>query len=123
MADMTLAALKSQVMFQTNNDDDDVSEFLPHLVGYLNEGYDLLVLALTDEHLEDDAYMASDSDTPSLIPIWAQPAVADYGTWMVYRNGNPSKQQRGMQFLRAFNEVRARLSALHLKGKQFYNMD
>jgi len=123
MADMTLAALKSQVMFQTNNDDDDVSEFLPHLVGYLNEGYDLLVLALTDEHLEADAYMADDPDTMPLIPVWAQPAVADYGTWMVYRNGNPSKQQRGMQFLRAFNEVRARLSALHLKGKQFYNLD
>lgn len=120
---MTLSSLKDTVMFQTNNDTDDVDEYLPYLVGYLNEGYDLLVLALTDEHLDTEAYLSASTDTPSLIPAWAHQAIADYGTWMVYRNGNPSKQQRGMQFLRAFNEVRARLSALHLKGKQFYNMD
>lgn len=120
---MTLSELKNRVMFQTNNDVDDVDEYLPYLVGYLNEGYDLLVLALTDEHMAETAYLAADTDAPSLIPVWAHPAVADYATWLVYRNGNPSKQQRGMQYLRAFNDMLSRLKALSLKGRQFYNMD
>ena len=120
---MTLSNMKNRVMFQTNNDTDDVSEYLPYLTSYLNEGYDLLLLAYTDEHLESTAYMSSDTDTPSLLPEWSHHAIADYGTWLVYRNGNPSKQQRGIQFLRAFNEVSARLKALSLKGRQFYNVD
>ena len=40
---MTLKQIQDQVMFQTNNDADDLPDFLPHLHDYINEGYDLLV--------------------------------------------------------------------------------
>ena len=48
---MTVGEIKNAVMFQTNNDTDDVGDFLPYLMDYINEGYDLLVFAYTDTHL------------------------------------------------------------------------
>ena len=36
---MTVGEIKNAVMFQTNNDTDDVGDFLPYLMDYINEGY------------------------------------------------------------------------------------
>lgn len=103
---MTTAEIKTMVMFQTNNDADDLGDFMPHLMHYINEGYDLLHDAYTRKHPE--TLLARDSDTP-VLPPWAHRAIADYATWLVYRNGNPSKQQRGYAFRNAFEEVKAQL--------------
>lgn len=120
---MTVEELESRVIFQTNNDEDDLDDYLPYLCDYLNEAYDQLLFALSGEHLEADAYLKLDSDTPELIPIWAHPALADFATWRIYRNSNPTKQQRGMQFLQSFNLIKAQVQESALRGVQFYNMD
>ena len=107
---MTLGEIKDQVMFQTNNDADDVGDFLPHLVDYVNEGYDLLMNAWNRTHIPAAEYdrLENDSDEPEL-PEWIHRSLADWATWLVYRNGNPNKQQRGYPFRTAFDEVLARI--------------
>lgn len=102
---MTVAEIKHMVMYQTNNDADDLGDFMPHLLHYINEGYDLLVEAYQCSHLEPAQLLTKDIDTPAL-PEWMHRALADYATWMVYRNGNPQKQQRGYVFRNAFESVR-----------------
>lgn len=109
---MTVGEIKNEVMFQTNNDIEDVEEYLPYLLGYINEGYDKLVYSYTKEHVgETRPWLEEDSDEPQL-PDWSHRALADYGTWLVYRNGNPQKQNRGMAFLSAFNEMVSKLNGL-----------
>ena len=66
---MTVEEIKNRVMFQTNNDVDDMDE-------------------------------------PAL-PVRFHPAIADWATWLVYRNGTPQKQQRGIPFRNAFEEMLA----------------
>lgn len=39
---MRMSEIQERVMFQTVNDIDDIGDFLPHLDGYINAGYDLL---------------------------------------------------------------------------------
>ena len=103
---MTLEELKARVIFQINADLDDLGDYEPHLSGYVNQGYDKLAWALLTRRLGSRGLpvLEADSDVP-VLPDWMHPAMADYATWLVYRNGNPQKQQRGMQFLQAFNEV------------------
>lgn len=117
---MTTAEIKTMVMFQTNNDADDLGDYMPHLMHYINEGYDLLHEAFTREH--PAVPLSRDVDVP-VLPDWAHRAIADYATWLVYRNGNPSKQQRGYAFREAFERVKARL--LEARGGQhryFFNI-
>ena len=40
---MTFQEIKETALTQTNNDIEDIDEFLPHLDGYVNEGYDHMV--------------------------------------------------------------------------------
>ena len=126
---MTVGQIKNLVMFQTNNDAEDVGDFQPALLGYINEGYDKLVHARTGRHLlpTDEAYrpLSWDNDTPNL-PEHAHKAIADWATWSIYRNGNPQKQQRGYVFRSAFEEM---VSTLQSEGesnepapKHFYNI-
>ena len=104
---MNVLEIKNEVMFQTNNDIDDLPDFLPHLNDYINEGYDKLVYAYAGEHLSESKYptLREGSDSPKL-PDWTHRALADYATYMIYRNGNPQKQQRGYAYLSLFNETR-----------------
>lgn len=108
---MTVAELKNLVMHQTNNDTDDLGDFLPYLMDYLNEGYDLLLYARDKTHISDNPLvkLVKDSDVPDL-PLWTHKAIADWATWLVYRNGNPQKQQRGYAFRSAFQEVSSLLT-------------
>jgi hypothetical protein len=105
---MTLAEIKNMVMFQTNNDADDLGDFLPYLNDYINEGYDRLVKAWCGEHvgIDSDVYspLKHDKSQPEL-PDWTHKAIADWATWLVYRNGNSNKQSRGMAFRNSFEEL------------------
>lgn len=107
---MTLGEIKDQVMFQTNNDADDVADFLPHLVDYINEGYDRLMVAWDKSHVPGVTYdrLEVDPDEPEL-PEWTHRALVDWATWLIYRNGNPQKQQRGMAYRNSFEEIRAKI--------------
>ena len=104
---MTFAEIKDQIMFQTNNDADDIDDYLPHVDDYINEGYDKLVKVWTkNTHVPTDEYprLKEDTDVPKL-PEWIHRAICDYATWLVYRNGNTQKQQRGLYFRQMFEDV------------------
>ena len=108
---MTLGEIKDQIMFQTNNDPEDVGDYLPHLVDYINEGYDRMMNAWNKNHIPTEEYdrLEVDSDEPQL-PEWTHRAIADWATWLCYRNGNPQKQQRGMAYRNAFEQILAQLA-------------
>lgn len=108
---MTLKEIKDQVMFQTNNDAEDIDDYLPHVDDYINDGYDRLVSAWTKNHVPQESYprLEDDDDEPNL-PEWLHRYLADWATWLVYRNGNPQKQQRGMAYRYAFEEVLAKIA-------------
>jgi hypothetical protein len=112
---MTLGDIKDMVMFQTNNDKDDLGDFLPYLETYINDGYDRLTVAYAGEHsgADSDTYppLRNDKASPEL-PDWCHHAIADWATWLVYRNGNVQKQNRGYQFRSAFSEVEGRLRGM-----------
>ena len=102
---MTLLEIQEHIMHQTNNDADDLGDYLPHLNDYINEGYDRIVVRWDEKHVPSDDYpkLESRGDEPNL-PRWCHRYIADWATWLVYRNGNPQKQQRGMQYKYAFEE-------------------
>ena len=110
---MNLAELKNAVMNQTNNDADDLGDFLPHLVDYINEGYERLVFASAKQHVSSDSDdytpLSNDKSSPNL-PEWMHRSIADWATWLVYRNGNIQKQNRGYAFRNAFLETEAKAS-------------
>ena len=128
---MTLSEIQEQVMFQTNNDAEDVGDFEPYLVGYINDGYDRLLYAYEKVHPETGSVgyplLNADLDKPKL-PEWAHTALADWATWLVYRNGNPQKQQRGYHFRAAFDEIERRITSTGGKAgmakpvTNFYNI-
>ena len=80
---MTLAEIKNQIMFQTNNDAEDIDDYLPHVVDYINDGYDRLVKVWTKSHMPQDGYtpLADDSDEPA-VPEWTHRALCDWATWL-----------------------------------------
>ena len=53
---MTLQAIQEQVMFQTNNDADDLGDYTPHIDDYINEGYDRIVVVWDKNHVPSEAY-------------------------------------------------------------------
>jgi hypothetical protein len=113
---MTLGEIKAQVMFQTNNDAEDLPDFEPHLTDYINEGYDILVLNYAKEHVStvSEKYpplIATETEPEPVpnLPEYAHRALADYATYLVYRNGNAVKQNRGIPYYQAFNEVLVKL--------------
>lgn len=110
---MTLGELKEQVMFQTNNDSDDVGDFLPALNDYINEAYDRLINVWAKQHVSGSSAeyfpMESNSDEP-VTPEWTHRYLADWATWLVYRNGNPQKQQRGYAYRQSFLDMLAKVA-------------
>jgi hypothetical protein len=129
---MTLLEIKNQVMFQTNNDEDDIEDYLPFIGEYINDGYDRLVKAYDKQHVvsANTEYppLVEDEDIP-LTPEWTHRYLADWASWLIYRNGNPQKQQRGMLFRESFLEAVARIADEGGKkgmteglAKNFYNI-
>lgn len=108
---MKLSEIQEQIMFQTNNDADDLGDYLPHLNDYINEGYDRIAIVWDSMHVpcEDYPALAEDDDEPAL-PEWMHRYIADWATWLVYRNGNPQKQQRGRAYWQHFMELLSKIS-------------
>lgn len=96
---MMFGEMKNLVMNQTNNDIDDLGDFMPYMASYLNEGYDRLVSAWDGGHAGSEKYpwLVRDTDVPK-VPEWTHAVIVDWATWLMYRNGNPSKQSRGYAF-------------------------
>lgn len=120
---MTLEQLKQQVMFQTGNDEADLGDFVPHVGEYLNDGYDRLMFAHTGLHVSVDspyAPLRHDKSTPEL-PEWTHSAIADWATWLIYRNGAPNRQNRGLAFRASFDETERKLRTAKA-GKLFHNI-
>ena len=61
---MTLGEIKYHVMFQTNNDVDDIGDYEPHIKDYINEAYDRLVRVWAKVHTKFNA-----EDYPSLADV------------------------------------------------------
>ena len=122
---MTLGEIKERVMFQPNNDSEDIGDYLPALEGYINDGYDRLVNIWANKHVpcaeypilqeiqeseeEEESSEEWPADTPKT-PEWTHPYLADWATWLVYRNGNPQKQQRGYSFRESFERMLSRIA-------------
>ena len=108
---MTLSEIQDQIMFQTNNDADDLGDYLPHLNDYINEGYDRICIIWDNSHVPCENYPAltDGTDVPNL-PEWMHRYIADWATWLVYRNGNPQKQQRGRAYWQHFTELLSKLA-------------
>lgn len=119
---MTLKDIQEQVMFQTNNDADDLGDYTPHIDDYINEGYDRIITVWDNQHVPSDDYprLESDDDEP-LLPGWIHRYIADWATWLIYRNGNPQKQQRGMAFRQSFMDLLSKLA--DAGGKNGFNED
>lgn len=116
---MTLQELKKRVMFQTNNDADDIGDFLPHVTDYINDGYDHAMLAWNGQHVSADGDytpLTHDKSRPEL-PDWMHMAIADWATWLVYRNGSAPKQSRGYQFRASAEATFAAARALPAEAK------
>ncbi len=129
---MTLLEIKNQIMFQTNNDTDDIGDFTPYIGEYINDGYDQLVKIYDKQHVSttNETYppLTEDEDVPKT-PEWTHKYLADWASWLIYRNGNPQKQQRGMAFREAFLEMLRKVSddggkygETHGISKNFYNI-
>ena len=48
--------------------------------------------------------LGDSTDTP-LTPEWTHRYLADWATWLIYRNGNPQKQQRGYAYRESFEKM------------------
>ena len=118
---MTLSEIKEQVMFQTNNDAEDVGDFLPALTDYINEAYDRLVNVWAKQHLGHEDWPRlreyEEGEEPTDPPVdvprtpeWTHRYLADWATWLVYRNGNPQKQQRGYAYRESFLWMLSKIS-------------
>ena len=120
---MTLNELYEHIMHQTNNDLDDLGDYQPSIERYINEGYDKLVEAYDNTHIDEEVggeikypSLVDPDDVPAL-PLWMHRAIADYATYMMYRNGNAIKQNRGVPYYQAFMDVLTK--ARFPTGKKF----
>lgn len=92
---MTLKELKDMLMLQMGNDVEDYSDYAIQALIYLNEGYGRAYQHWVGVY--PDMPLALDTDIPAL-PSHVHSAIVDWATWLMYRNGNPSKQNRGYAF-------------------------
>ena len=127
---MTLNDIRNHVLFQTQNDADDLGEFQPALEQYINEGYDKLVYIVTGGgHLDDKdkageveyATLVGGTEEPAL-PAWTHRAIADYATYMIYRNGNAIKQNRGMAYYQSFLDASRDCQSPRGKARKLKNL-
>lgn len=100
---MTAEMLAIRVLQQCNLDTDDLQEYGEQIIAYLNDGYERLYHKWYDRYMPEEKRFMSFSDSPDL-PKRMHLAIADWATWLMYRNGNVSKQNRGVAFKIAFED-------------------
>ena len=108
---MTVAEIKRLVVEQFGQTEEEMREHMPKIISYINDGYDLMVDAWKPhKHVGGEEYprLTRNDETP-LVPEWLHGYLADYATYLVYRNHNPQRQQRGIPYLQRFNEAIGRL--------------
>ncbi|MDR0929781.1 MAG: hypothetical protein LBM74_08770 [Oscillospiraceae bacterium] len=98
---MHYEALKERAAFQSGGDVEELPDLEPYAGQYVNEGYRRLVMLLGGD---PPLPLELNEDEPTL-PAWMHPAIADFATWMLLRNGNPQRQARGVQYRAAFEET------------------
>lgn len=113
--------MMQRAIFQYNADWDDYEDYAPHVDAYVNDGYDQILFAITGYHLDElTAYKTlvegADNDVEPGVPAWTHLPICDYATYMLYRNGNPQKQQRGLMFLQNFQDCLAKCKDLANKA-------
>ena len=115
---MTVGEIKNRIMYQTGNDGEDVTDHLPWVLEYINQGYDRMLVGYVKAHAGSEEYpmLSADEDTPQL-PDWVHYALADFATWCIYRNGNVQRQQRGLRYLASFEEALVNLMHDPASGK------
>jgi phosphatidylethanolamine-binding protein (PEBP) family uncharacterized protein len=122
---MTVSEIKNRIMYQTGNDGEDITDHLPWVLEYVNQGYDRMLAAYVKRHVGDEEYplLAEDEDIPKL-PDWVHYALADFATWCIYRNGNTQRQQRGMRYLASYEDalVDLRSDPAGAAAINFYNI-
>lgn len=119
---MTFEQMMQRAIFQYNADWDDYEDYAPHVDAYVNDGYDQVLHALTKYHLDDlpvfpTLEAEADAEVEPKVPQWTHLPICDYATYMLYRNGNPQKQQRGQEFLRNFMKCLSRCEELSARTK------
>jgi hypothetical protein len=101
-------------MAQFGADAEDLREFLPELEGYLNSAYDWVSWYIDKKHVgnrEDERpRLSADTDEPD-VPQWLHEYMCDYATYLIYRNGNQARQQRGIPFLQRWMDAIEKLRA------------
>jgi hypothetical protein len=105
---MNLGEMRRRVLYQTNNDVDDLGDFQPYLTDYINEGYDMAAMAYAKQHVhaDSDTYQPLNHEKSSPeVPGWLHAAIADWATWLVYRNGSVQKQNRGRAYMMSAMEM------------------
>ncbi len=115
---MTLAEIGALALFQAGYDESDQPDFEPALTGYVNEGYQKLLRALGCGELR----LREQGDIPNL-PLRLHRSLADYACWMLMRNGNALRQQRGAVFLQAFEAVCAEAASSRNRKMRFHGID
>ena len=122
---MTVSEIKNRIMYQTGNDGEDITDHLPWVLEYVNQGYDRMLAAYVKRHVgdEEDPLLSEDEDIPKL-PDWVHYALADFATWCIYRNGNTQRQQRGMRYLASYEDalVDLRSDPAGAAAINFYNI-
>lgn len=127
---MEFGYIRNQVLFQTQNDAEDLQDYLPAIDDYINEGYDKLVYALYGVHVDETEDDETTIPYPALydvrdvpkLPSWTHRAIADYATYLMYRNGNALKQNRGVPYYNSFMEVLTKLPYSKKGGLKFKNL-
>lgn len=100
---MLMGEIRDLVMHQIGDDLDDLKDYQPYIERYIMDGYDRLHKAYHKKHLCDKAVFEI-REYPEL-PTWMHAAIADFATYLMYRNGNQTKQARGMMYYQSFIEI------------------
>lgn len=129
---MRFGEIRDMVMTQSGNDPSDSSEYEPALSQYINEGYGNLLYEYSHERISTAQgaqypYLKNEMDVP-ILPEYLHRPIADYATYLIYRNGNISKQQRGnsfyAQYMKALGDARSDsmrgMKFTHLYDEQVY---
>lgn len=106
---MKMIEIENMAMAQAGEDPEDLSERLPYMAVWVNEGYRRLLVARYGERGADAREMLSGNNDEPDLPEWVHGALADWGAYRLLITGSASRQGRAGAFLSAFESARMRL--------------